>query len=483
MTPRDATSWDVFISHASEDKDSIARPLALRLQREGLRVWLDEQELILGDSLRQKIDHGLSASRWGVVILSPSFLAKEWPQAELDALLSKELNGQRVLLPVWHRISADELSRASPILASRLAIDTRRGLEAVSHAILAAVNPSSPNHRTDTTTAGQARNFTSIWFEEDPHDVWYEARQPHGSLVGATVDRYVLREFIGFGGTGMVFRAHHRSFGREVALKIFRPIPAAYHVLTKATERAVRGLGAIRDRRIVSILDYGCLRQGDRTAPFLAYDYIRGVNLHAWASALQQSESFWERILGTAIEVASALGVAHKTVFVGDLGFQEAGVLHADIKPSNILVEEASDAPVILDFMIPDLQRLLHNEHSRYSRWEKNSNGAYQYNSPTTGEFGTPGFMPPEQELDGVVSPASDVYALGQTFIRTFWPTRQESEFPNRWITARSGAAGQFQQRLAQLLDKMVELQPARRIQTMEEVAAELRNVKDRGIV
>lgn len=53
--------YDLFISHASEDKDHVARPLAKHLQDLGLRVWLDEFELTLGDSLRRKIDHGLFA--------------------------------------------------------------------------------------------------------------------------------------------------------------------------------------------------------------------------------------------------------------------------------------------------------------------------------------------------------------------------------------------------------------------------------------
>ncbi len=56
-------TWDLFISHASEDKEEVARPLAQLLKDEGLSVWLDEQELVLGDSLRRKLDEGLSKSK------------------------------------------------------------------------------------------------------------------------------------------------------------------------------------------------------------------------------------------------------------------------------------------------------------------------------------------------------------------------------------------------------------------------------------
>jgi enamine deaminase RidA (YjgF/YER057c/UK114 family) len=61
--------WDVFISHASEDAESVARPLSNHLAGYGLKVWLDDSELHLGDSLRAKVDAGLTQSRFGIVVL------------------------------------------------------------------------------------------------------------------------------------------------------------------------------------------------------------------------------------------------------------------------------------------------------------------------------------------------------------------------------------------------------------------------------
>ena len=98
--------YEVFISHASEDKDEVARPLANRLEQLGLRVWLDECQLTVGDSLRRSIDRGLVASRFGVVVLSPSFFAKEWPNKELDGLVARDDGKEKVILPVWHRVTA-----------------------------------------------------------------------------------------------------------------------------------------------------------------------------------------------------------------------------------------------------------------------------------------------------------------------------------------------------------------------------------------
>jgi TIR domain len=130
--------FDVFISHASEDKLDVARPLASLLLQAGLTVWLDEAELVIGDSLRRKIDQGLASSRHGVVILSKAFFAKEWPQKELDALVAREGDSTSVILPVWHNISAKDIVAFSPILADRLSVRTDRGLQSVAASILQA---------------------------------------------------------------------------------------------------------------------------------------------------------------------------------------------------------------------------------------------------------------------------------------------------------------------------------------------------------
>ncbi len=132
-------TWDVFISHASDDKREFVTPLAERLEFQGLRVWYDEFSLTLGDSLLRSIDNGLANSRFGVVVLSPAFFSKDWPQKELDGLVSREHQGQKVLLPVWYKVTACEVQQYSPILAGRLAVSADHGLDFVAAHILAAV--------------------------------------------------------------------------------------------------------------------------------------------------------------------------------------------------------------------------------------------------------------------------------------------------------------------------------------------------------
>lgn len=116
--------YDVFISHASEDKDDVVRPLAQALQAGGLRVWYDEFELRIGDSLRRKIDKGLGASKFGVVVLSRSFFGKGWTNYELDGLVTRSVSGDQVLLPIWHNVSKQEVTRFSSSLADKVARNT-----------------------------------------------------------------------------------------------------------------------------------------------------------------------------------------------------------------------------------------------------------------------------------------------------------------------------------------------------------------------
>jgi hypothetical protein len=127
--------WDVFISHASEDKDAVALPLAKALEGASVKVWLDQEQLRIGDSLRASIDEGLSKSRFGVVIISGAFLGKQWPARELNALMALEEDGHKVILPVWHGVTKSKIAEHSPILADRLAAETIRGVAYVAGTI------------------------------------------------------------------------------------------------------------------------------------------------------------------------------------------------------------------------------------------------------------------------------------------------------------------------------------------------------------
>ncbi|NVJ91008.1 MAG: toll/interleukin-1 receptor domain-containing protein [Methylocystaceae bacterium] len=134
--------FDLFISHASEDKNDFVRPVADTLKKLGVRVWYDEFSLSIGDSLSKSIDRGLIQSNFGLVVLSKSFLGKNWPDYELRSLLSKEIGSGKVILPIWHDIKREDILNFSPFLADKFAL-TSSGLSIIEIAakILKVVRP------------------------------------------------------------------------------------------------------------------------------------------------------------------------------------------------------------------------------------------------------------------------------------------------------------------------------------------------------
>lgn len=101
--------YDLFLSHASEDKDDVARPLALALQEHGLSVWYDEFELRIGDNLVAKLNAGIRDSRFGILVLSKTFFAKQWTIHELNMLERLWVTENHMLFPVWHDITLEEI--------------------------------------------------------------------------------------------------------------------------------------------------------------------------------------------------------------------------------------------------------------------------------------------------------------------------------------------------------------------------------------
>ncbi len=134
--------YDAFISYASEDKEKFVRPLVIKLKEKNLSIWYDEFSLKVGDSLRKSIDYGLKESKFGIVILSPSFFNKNWPEWELNGLV--QLNNkykERKILPIWHNITYDEILKYSPSIADIYSINTQLGIEYVIEKLLEVIKP------------------------------------------------------------------------------------------------------------------------------------------------------------------------------------------------------------------------------------------------------------------------------------------------------------------------------------------------------
>jgi hypothetical protein len=132
-----------FISHDSRDKSSIAEPIALLLQKFMCPVWYDQFSLRVGDSLRESIEAGLKECHKCILVLTPNFLNnKGWSKREYDTIFTREVVEQtKVILPVWHEISAHDVYQFSPILADRVAVQWSLGVEEVSRKLLQAIGP------------------------------------------------------------------------------------------------------------------------------------------------------------------------------------------------------------------------------------------------------------------------------------------------------------------------------------------------------
>ena len=120
----------LFISHASEDKETFANALAESLKADSkFDVWYDTWSLLVAQSLLKQISKGLRQCQYGIVVLSKHFFAKKWPQNELDGLFDLEPADHSLILPIWHEINKEEVSQYSPILAARVATKSEWGVK------------------------------------------------------------------------------------------------------------------------------------------------------------------------------------------------------------------------------------------------------------------------------------------------------------------------------------------------------------------
>jgi hypothetical protein len=204
----DAERRDVFISHAGEDKAAVARPLALELRKLGYSVWLDEDELVVGDSLSESIDWGLAHSDTGVVVLSRTFFEKPWPRRELRGLVAREMASERtVILPVWHGIDLSFLVEKAPTLADPVAANTADGIPAaaaeIAEALCRRARPAkdAPAQRDDDAAARSAS----------------EQHREASTLRGELVELLRAGDHI---GTQELLRAERRAFDRGLAQRL-----------------------------------------------------------------------------------------------------------------------------------------------------------------------------------------------------------------------------------------------------------------------
>ncbi len=205
-------------------------------------------------------------------------------------------------------------------------------------------------------------------------------------LVGTRVDDYDVKALLGQGAMGIVYRAEHAIIGRQVAIKVLKPDFAEDPEMVSRLIREARTVAAIRHPGIVDVFGFGQLKSTGQ--PFIVMDYLKGEPLdlfvrHHAPMKLPEAAAILDELL-------SALGAAHAV-----------GVIHRDLKPGNILLEQLPDGKhrlKLLDFGL--------------ARQADKAGGSVKPTNPGT-ILGTPSFMAPEQIRGTKITPATDLYAVG----------------------------------------------------------------------
>jgi hypothetical protein len=137
---RPKSQYDCFISYAGEDRP-LVKEIVGALEGASIKVWWDKGQIRLGDRLTQKIDEGLRQSRYGLIIVSPAFTGKRWPESELRALAHRTIrSGHRVILPVLVDMEHDHFAATYPLLADIVSTTFRGDLNALVSEITAAMD-------------------------------------------------------------------------------------------------------------------------------------------------------------------------------------------------------------------------------------------------------------------------------------------------------------------------------------------------------
>ena len=270
-------------------------------------------------------------------------------------------------------------------------------------------------------------------------DFLQPSEQP-GSL--GRLGQYEIREVVGRGGMGVVLKAGDTKLNRTVAIKVLAPELAANAAARKRFLREARAAAAVNHPHVVSIF---AIEEGKM--PYLAMEYVDGESLQQKINAAGPLEL--REILRIGMQIASGLAAAHGQ-----------GLIHRDVKPSNVLLENGVERVKLTDFGL--------------------ARAVDDVSITRTGEVaGTPEYMSPEQADGRTFDPRSDLFSLGSVLYAMCTgrsPFRAESTMRamRRVCEDRPRAIQEVNpdvpRWLADLVDKLLEKEPSERIQTAAEV-------------
>jgi serine/threonine protein kinase len=271
--------------------------------------------------------------------------------------------------------------------------------------------------------------------------------------------KYKIISLLGEGGMGTVYKAHHLSLNKDVALKTFRS-PSLTDDSLKRFQREAQAIARLTHQNIVQVFDFGV---DEDNVPYYTMEYLSGESL---ADRLdRQGHLSVEETLSIFLQVCAGLSLAHNK-----------GIIHRDLKPANIfLSKEASgsrqsETVKIVDFGVAGLA--------------SDALGGQKLTKAGT-IFGSPLYMSPEQSLGSLMTERSDIYSCGCALFETLTgkpPFRgnnalatmlQHQSFPAPALKSPSGEKD-FPPGLIALLAGMLTKEADKRIQSFEEVSVRL---------
>lgn len=124
---RQIPEYDVFISHANKDKDELIEDLYQSLKLLGVNIFYDKESLEWGDNWKNRILNGTQNAEFAIIVISSNFFDREWTERELNEFLNRQnRNGQKLILPILHNITAEQLKEKYPSVADIQAISSNK---------------------------------------------------------------------------------------------------------------------------------------------------------------------------------------------------------------------------------------------------------------------------------------------------------------------------------------------------------------------
>lgn len=407
-------STKIFLSYRREDSADIAGRIFDHLERRfgRDRLFLDVDAIPYGEDFRRRIDQALSHTGVLLAIIGDRWLDAEDPASgarrldDPDDYVSVEISSalERSITVVPVLVGEAQMPRGADLparladLSYRNAAEVRSGRDfsfqvgRLGDAIAEVL--ALPQDRASSTLDSSARLAISAkTLADNP-----------SSLVGAQLGAFVIQRLLAAGGSGVAYLGRNPRTGQVVCVKVSLPVLSDMERIRRALSRGVRGLVALNHPHIVRVHEFDGLEFTDARSFYVVMDYVDGTSLDTWVAALPRTRDGRSRFIHIAYRIARALEAAHTCRYRDDAGFETVGIMHGDVKPGNILVRP-DGTPALLDFMMIDIHRAL--DPALRERLASGDN--------TTAVFGTPGFMAPEQEREGIVTVLTDVFGLGAT--------------------------------------------------------------------